>query len=305
MIRFAVITDVQYGNLDSSGERVYRESISKFLSAAGEIAAEKVPFTLQLGDASQSDWENHLAVKELFDVAERAGVNWKHVLGNHDLLVPDEKKPEIYANFGLKKPGYYDFVAEDPDDDSNVWRFIILNGNEISSYASETSEEREKAKEERNRWKLTNGNLPQEWNGSVSPKQLQWLENRLKLATKQKENVLVCSHFPLFASSQTLDSDRAKLASLFNLDIYYYNLGVSTWNGSEILATIDKYRCVKGYLAGHLHEGSYGVRKNVAHITFKGIVETTPNAYAFVELRSNSIVVDGKAAQPSYEFTFK
>ena len=67
MIRFAVITDVQYGNLDDLGARTYRESISKFLRAAGEIATEEVLFTLQLGDASQSDWGNHLAIKELFD----------------------------------------------------------------------------------------------------------------------------------------------------------------------------------------------------------------------------------------------
>ncbi|MBR5759119.1 MAG: metallophosphoesterase [Thermoguttaceae bacterium] len=305
MIRFAVITDVQYGNLDDLGARTYRESISKFLRAAGEIATEEVLFTLQLGDASQSDWENHLAIKELFDIAEKAGIKWKHVLGNHDFLVDNEKKPDLYADFGLEKPGYYDFVVNDPEDDSNVWRFVVLNGNEISTYASETPEEREKAEKERSHWKLANGNLPADWNGSVSPRQLQWLESRLKLATKQKEKTLVCSHFPLFANSKTLDSDRTRLASLLDVGIYYFNLGVSTWNGKQILDILDKYPCVKGYLAGHLHEGSYGVRKKVAHITFKGIVETVPNAFAFVKLSSNSIIVEGKEAQPSYEFRFK
>ena len=117
MIRFAVITDVQYGNLDDLGARTYRESISKFLRAAGEIATEEVLFTLQLGDASQSDWENHLAIKELFDIAEKAGIKWKHVLGNHDFLVDNEKKPDLYADFGLEKPGYYDFVVNDPEDE--------------------------------------------------------------------------------------------------------------------------------------------------------------------------------------------
>ncbi len=305
MIQFAVMTDVQYGNLDSLGARTYRESFSKFLSATGEIAVEKVPFTLQLGDSSQSDWTNHLAMKELFFVAERAGVRWKHVLGNHDFLVADENKPKLYADFGLKKPGYYDFVVDDPEDKSNVWRFIVLNGNEISVYAAETKEEREKAEEERKRWKLANGDLPAEWNGSVSTRQLQWLENRLKLAVKQKEKVLVCSHFPLFANSKTLDSKRTRLASLFDVGVYYFNLRVSTWNGKQILDILDKYACVKGYLAGHLHEGSYGVRKNVAHITFKGIIEARPNAFAFVKLKPNSIVVDGRASQPSYEFHFK
>ena len=305
MIRFAVIADVQYGNLDILGARNYRESIPKFLRAVGEIASEQALFTLQLGDASQSDWENHLAMKELFDVAEKAGISWKHVLGNHDFLVADEKKRDLYTDLSLEKPGYYDFVVNDPEDDSNVWRFVVLNGNEISSYAAETTAEREKAKEERNRWKLADGNLPADWNGSVSQQQLQWLESRLKLAAKQKEKALVCSHFPLFANSKSLDSDRTRLASLLDVGIYYFNLGVSTWNGKQILDILDKYPCVKGYLAGHLHEGSYGVRKNVAHITFKGIVETIPNAFAFVKLTSNSIIVEGKEAQPSYEFHFK
>ncbi|MBP5621952.1 MAG: metallophosphoesterase [Thermoguttaceae bacterium] len=305
MIRFAVIADVQYGNLDILGARNYRESIPKFLRAVGEIASEQALFTLQLGDASQSDWENHLAMKELFDVAEKAGISWKHVLGNHDFLVADEKKRDLYPDLSLEKPGYYDFVVNDPEDDSNVWRFVVLNGNEISSYAAETTAEREKAKEERNRWKLADGNLPADWNGSVSQQQLQWLESRLKLAAKQKEKALVCSHFPLFANSKSLDSDRTRLASLLDVGIYYFNLGVSTWNGKQILDILDKYPCVKGYLAGHLHEGSYGVRKNVAHITFKGIVETIPNAFAFVKLTSNSIIVEGKEAQPSYEFHFK
>ena len=68
-------------------------------------------------------------------------------------------------------------------------------------------------------------------------------------------------------------------------------MGVSTWNGQEILDVLDKYDCVKAYFAGHLHEGSYGVRKNVMHVTFKGIVETSPNTYAFVKLSPNSIEV--------------
>ncbi|MBR4751048.1 MAG: metallophosphoesterase [Thermoguttaceae bacterium] len=298
MIRFAVIADVQYGNLDTLGERTYRESLPKFLAAAGEIAAENVLFTLQLGDASQSDWENHLGIKELFEVAEKAGIKWKHVLGNHDFLVADEKKPQLYTDFGLEKPGYYDFVVDDPDDDSNVWRFVVLNGNEISLYAAETPEERKKAEEERNRWKLPNGGLSADWNGAVSPRQLQWLENRLELATKQNEKALVCSHFPLFANSgDGTDSQ--------DDGVYYFERGWSVWNGKQILDVVDKYPCVKGYLAGHLHEGSYGVRKNVAHVTFKGIVQTVPNCYAFVNLTSDSIIVEGRAAQASYKFHFK
>ena len=305
MIRFAVIADVQYGDLDDSIGRFYRASLSKYLLAAGEIAAEKVAFVLQLGDASQTAWANHAAVCELFKVGEEAGITWRHVLGNHDFLVPDEKKDQLYADFGLEKPGYYDFPVKDPDDPENAWRFIVLNGNEISEYAAQTDEERERAKEERKRRKLANGELPHNYNGSVSQRQLQWLDERLQSATQNKEKAIVCSHFPLFANSKSLDSKRTRLASLVSMGIYYSQMGVSTWNGQEILDVLDKYDCVKAYFAGHLHEGSYGVRKNVMHVTFKGIVETSPNTYAFVKLSPNSIEVEGRDAQPSFQFDFE
>lgn len=304
MIRFAVISDVQYGDLDSSANRSYRESLSKFLLATGEILIEKPSFVIQLGDASQSGWHNHTAILELFKVAEKHGITWKHTLGNHDFLVPDSMKQQIYKNFGLNVKGYYDFLVEDSHDANNLWRFIVLNGNEISTYAATTPEEKKFAEEERKRWQTLNDVLPQSWNGSVSIEQLQWLENKLTMAEKNQEKVIICSHFPLFAKSQSLNSKRSKLASLLNLDIYYSNLGISVWNGDEIFNILDKHDCVKGYLAGHLHEGSYGIRNNVAHITFKGMVENTPNAYAFVELTPTSIIVDGRSTQPSYRFDF-
>ena len=304
MIRFAVITDSQYGDLDDAIGRSYRQSISKLLLAMGEIAAEKPMFTLQLGDASQENWSNHLAVKELFQLGEKSGITWRHALGNHDFLVPDQYKPQLYSDFGLNSDGYYDFVVEDPEDATNVWRFVVLNGNEISVYAAQNDEQRKLANEERERWKLADGSLPAAWNGSVSSKQLKWLESVLQKATEQKEKVVVCSHFPLFAKSKSMTGKQTKAASLFDLDVYYFSLGISTWNGKEVLDALDKYDCVKGYFAGHLHEGSYGVRKNVAHVTFKGIVETTPNAYAFVTLTPDSIIVDGREAQQSYKHTF-
>ena len=305
MIRFAALADLQYGDLDETIGRTYRASIEKFLLSVGEISCADVPFILNLGDSWQSDWSNALAMRELFKVAEtHAGIAWRHVLGNHDFHVAKEKKSQVYDLLGLEKPGYYDFTVMDPEDATNRWRFLVLNGNEISTYAAETPAERKLAEEARERWKLSNGKLPAEWNGLISTAQLEWLERKLQASDESGENVAVCSHFPLYAKSKSLDSDRTRLASLVNLDVYYFNLGISTWNGSELLAIMDRHSCVKAYLAGHLHEGSYGVRNNVAHITFKGVVETPENCYAYVELQKNAIIVDGRFAQPSYRYEF-
>jgi len=303
MIRFASIADLQYGNLDTIGNRYYRESFSKFLISAGEFVRADVEFVMNFGDTIQSDYSNNLAMVELFRLAEKHGVTWRHVLGNHDFLVEDAQKPQIYTNLGLEKPGYYSFSISDKEDASNKWRFVVMNGNEISEYAAETDEERAAARREREARKLADGSLPYEWNGSVSRKQLDWLDAQLKEAETSGENAAVCSHFPLFASSKSLQS-RSKLAAIVDLGIYYSDMGVSTWNGREILEVLDKHACVRAYLAGHLHEGSYGVRQNVAHITFNGTVEANPYAYAFVELTSKSIEVKGFGTQPSYKREF-
>ena len=307
MIRFAAIADVQYGDLDETIGRAYRESIQKFLICAGEISRMQPLFAMNFGDSWQSGLENALAMKELYEVAAKYGkIEWRHILGNHDFHVPDANKPDVYRFLNLEKPGYYDFQVVDEEDAENRWRFVVLNGNEISTYAAENDEERKAAKEERERRRIPvkNNALPDSYNGSLSPRQLQWLDERLAFAEKEKENAIVCSHFPLFAKSRSIDSDRAKLARIANFDVYYYNLGVSTWNGAELLEIIDRHPNVRGYFAGHLHEGSYGVRNNVAHVTFKGIVENKPYCWAAVELTKSEIIVTGYGAQPSYRLRF-
>lgn len=305
MIRFAIMTDIQYADLDDWQQRAYRNSLSKFLLATGEIARNNVSFVLQLGDASQEGWENHSAMLELFKVTEKNGISWRHVLGNHDFLVPNEKKSLLFTNFNLPPKGYYRFQLKDSQDVNNKWQIIVLNGNEISFYSAKSSEEIETAQKEREKWRLSNGSLPKSWNGSVSTQQLEWLETQLKIAEANRENVIICSHFPLYAKADSIKRFKNILGSLLDIDVYYSRLGISTWNGDEILAIMDKYSCIKGYFAGHLHEGSFGIRNNVAHVTFKGIVENIPNAYSFVELTPKSIIIKGCEAQTSYQFNFE
>ena len=303
MIRFGAIADLQYADRDDAIGRSYRASIGKFLEAAGTFAAEKVPFVLQLGDATDGGLKNYLAVQELFDVSEKNGVVWRHVLGNHDWGVPDERKKSVCADFNAGDNGYYDFTAVDPNDAANRWRFVVLNGNEISEYAASTDEERAEAKRRREAIRLPNGSSPASWNGAVADAQLGWLDERLADAEKNGEKAVVCSHFPLYAQTRSLKK-RAAAAILPNLDLYFTSLGVSTWNGSAILDVLDRHSCVKAFFAGHLHEGGFGVRKNVAHVTFNGAVEAPRNAFAFVELHPDRIVVEGRADQPSYEHRF-
>lgn len=305
MIRFAAISDIQYADMDSTDGRDYRASYNKFLEAAGEIAAASVDFAINLGDSFQEKWENALSIRQLFEISQDKGkIHWLHVLGNHDFLIPNENKKEIYSLFNLSKPGYYEFAPQDSEDSNNKWRMLVLNGNEISSYAAENADERNFAQSEREKHRLADGSLPKDFNGAISTQQLNWLDDRLQYATSQGENVLIASHFPLYASSKSLTGNRGRLASLLNMGIYYSDLGVSTWNGQEILSLLDRYKCVRCFIAGHLHTGSYGVRNNVAHVTLRGVIETSPNAFCFIELHPNQIKLNGIGAQPSYKHAF-
>ena len=50
-----------------------------------------------------------------------------HALGNHDFDVADEYKAKVPERMGMKSK-YYDFKVEG-------WRFIVLDGNDVSFHA--------------------------------------------------------------------------------------------------------------------------------------------------------------------------
>ena len=116
MIRFAAIADVQYGDLDETIGRAYRESIQKFLICAGEISRMRPLFAMNFGDSWQSGLENALAMKELYEVAAKYGkIEWRHILGNHGMthaslptLSDEDAKKEIMSlhDYVMENYGY-------------------------------------------------------------------------------------------------------------------------------------------------------------------------------------------------------
>lgn len=83
-------------------------------------------------------------------------------------------------------------------------------------------------------------------------------------------------------------ADSVPLAKI--LPVYFGKLGFSLWNSDELLEVLDRYpNLIKGYWAGHLHEGSYGERAGVPHVTFRGIVESEPNAWAVMEIQGDGV----------------
>ena len=309
MIKFGLFTDMQYADLDDRNGRNYRGSLDRFLQAAGDFNARKLPLVLQLGDAMDRYWSNLTTVSELF---EKTKLHLASVPGNHDFILDDDQKKKVFSLLKIPKPGYYSFhPRQEPGSSGSdpAWRFIVLHGMDISVPAACNDAEREEARKYQEKYRLANGKLPADWNGYMTPRQLTWLDQQLSDADKKHENVLLCSHFPLYARGNSVrdsfrltDNIGGALGNMIDrYPIYYSLMGVSVWNGADLLDIMDRHSCVKAYFAGHLHEGSYGCRKGVHHVTFRGMVETLPNAYAFITLSGNKIIIEGAGKEESRE----
>ncbi|MDO5555033.1 MAG: metallophosphoesterase [Planctomycetia bacterium] len=288
MIRFGLMTDIQYADRNTIGKREYRDSLADTLVACGVFRREKPEFVFHLGDLINDHWDCLTAVLEILRISE---LDMRHVIGNHEYIdVPDDKKKRIVELLGLPESGYYSFTSLDKES-AKTWRFIVLNGSEISLYAADNDHARQEAQACRERYKLPNGQLSADWNGAVSQQQLLWLDEQLALAQSQNENVIILSHFPLF--NQPAGATEKEHFDPNTTDgVYPYQLGDSCWNGHEILAIMDRYDCIRAYFAGHLHEGGFGIRKNVYHVTFEGIVEPG-NAFSIVTLKEDDIDIKG------------
>ena len=267
-IRFGLIADIQYCDCETRGSRFYRNSPEKLDVCIADLNKENVPFVVNLGDLVDRDTE-----KSLDAVLSRLNkLNGKvyNTSGNHDYDgVADNEA--LYARLGMPA-SYYSFIRES-------WRFILLNTNEVSSYANIAgtllAEELEQMMERIRKTGRKNG-AP--YNGGISKKQLEWLENELETAEKKKEKVIVFSHHPLYAAP-----------------------GLTALNDLEILAVLSAFSCIKAVISGHHHPGDFGMYNNIPFITTEGMVETeNENAYGIVEITADRIVLNGKGRTQSY-----
>jgi 3',5'-cyclic AMP phosphodiesterase CpdA len=266
LFTFGVITDVQYCNCDPAGSRYYRSSLAKLREAVGSFRSDSMAFIVDLGDLIERDFESYKPVMEILD---SSGLKVWHVTGNHDYSVDDRLKKRIPQSEGSKE-GYYSFTYE-------TVRFIALNGNEISTYATTNKKVTEAA--EQLILKLKNEGEPNaiDWNGGVSEKQLAWLKNQLDEAALKNEKVIILCHFPVWPQNQ-------------------HNL----LNYGQVLSLLEKYDNVIAWFNGHNHAGNYGNFNLIHFVTLRGMVETEANtSYAEIEIYKNKIWIKGSGREKS------
>ena len=261
LFSFGVVTDVQYADQNNAGTRYYRLSPKKFTEAVATFNQQKVDFILNLGDYIDKNFSSY---DTLNPIADRLKMPHYHALGNHEFSVNDNEKDKILAKENLKKP-YYSVVKKN-------WRFIILNGNDVSLHANRKESMEYKEAEDLLK-KLKAEGLPhaQTYNGAIGKDQLSWLRSELETAQKKKEKVILADHFPLHPDGAT----------------------ELLWNAKEVRTLIESFPNVFAFLNGHVHKSQYMLQNGVHYVTFRGMVELDENAYAIIDVYDDRLEING------------
>lgn len=269
LVSFGLLTDVQYADAEPEGERHYRESIQKLKDAATDLAKEKLPFSLHLGDVIDRDFPSFAAVLPLFG---GLGHPVRHLLGNHDYSIKDAEKDTVVKTLGMPAD-YYSFR-------SNGARFVMLDTNDVSTYKHQEGSAEDLAAEKfMKELSSTSPSNAKPWNGGASPAQLAWLEKELAEADAAKESAIICGHHPLLSEG-----------------------GLQAWNNREILAVIERHPSSRAYLCGHNHAGGEVIQNGIPYITLKSVLhEPGVTAYSVMRLFKDRLVIEGRGREKSRE----
>ena len=261
-IRFGIISDPQYSDIDDMKGREYRKSLEKLDTAIARLNSEDLDFVIQLGDFIDHEFESFAPALKVWEKLKHQSY---HVLGNHDFCVRSPHKQDVLKTLGMEE-AYYSFVLQG-------FRFIALNGNGLSLNAFDEGSEMYKFSEDY--WESLNCES-QWWNGAVDAKQLNWFEEELKEAERAGQSVIVFCHYPLFSKARFV-----------------------LWNSQEVLDLLESYSCVKVWMNGHFHEGAYTRKGNRHFWTVKGMVQFSDATFAVADLSDSKLKVFGFGAEES------
>jgi predicted phosphodiesterase len=259
-IKIGIFADAQYCDDETAINRYYRNSTIKLADCITFFnQTENIDFVVGLGDLIDKDFSSFSKINTILETSEKEVFQ---VIGNHDLSVNKEYIDKVPEQLNLKKT-YYAF-------NKNDWQFIYLDGNDLT-FQSTNPEIVVKA--EKIVKQLTEENKPNahNWNGGIGEKQINWLKEQLSEAEKNKRKVILFCHYPLLP---------------FEAHVL--------WNSEDVLAIINKHKCVKAWINGHNHAGNYAFQNGTHFITMKGMVDSeSENAYSIVTLSDEKIQIEG------------
>ncbi len=122
-----MVSDCQYCNCDPSGTRFYRESPTRLGHAVKILNEHPLDYTIHLGDFIDRDFKSFDSVTPIWKGLKSEKY---HVLGNHDFSIVDSLKPLVFEKMDIEDR-YYSIIR-------NKWRFIVLDGNDLSVHGALT-----------------------------------------------------------------------------------------------------------------------------------------------------------------------
>ena len=268
ILRIGIIADCQYADQPTRGVRHYRLSQQKLSECVDSLNKFELDHVFHLGDLIDQHYESFKAVLPIID---RLRAPHTQVLGNHDFSVEEQHKEAIPQIMGLKAR-YFSMTVKE-------WKFIILDGNDVSLYAwPKHSEHYEQA----NRIYQQQYADRETWNGAIGQSQMLWLNKELEQAEIDGARVILLCHFPVLPEDNHI-----------------------LWNASELVDLVSSYSCVKAWFNGHNHAGGYAEYQGIHFVTFKGMVDTDQNSYATVILGQNKLIVNGIGREEVRELEVK
>ena len=266
--KIGAIADCQYADKDTTGNRIFRSSPEKLTEAVGVMNEFDLSFVVHLGDFIEEDWESYGTLNEI-----TAGLDHplRHVVGNHEYHVADDKKADVHKVLGM--PGrYYSFEHGD-------WVFAVVDGNDLSYHGWPKSSERY-----RESTALHRSQYPDKftWNGAMGEEQIQWLDNLMARADRDGKRVVVFSHFPVFP-----DHD------------------LNLWNADDVSAVFESHPSATAWINGHNHDGAYAERNGIHYITLNAMLDTERNAFSILEFHDDKLLLSGFGRQRDMELTLR
>ena len=273
LFRFGLITDPQYAPVppQPGGTRYYANSLWKLDEALKALNEEPLEFVTTLGDIIDRHWDSFGDILPIYDQLVHPHF---FVLGNHDFEVGNDYLRSVVRTVGLER-AYYDFPG-------GGYRFLVIDGNDISTFAPPAGDpRREIAAERLARLTEAGAENAQSWNGSLSDEQFAWMEERLQAGQGAGERVIVLSHYPVYP------------ANIHNL-----------WDSERIVDLLTSYDNFVAFFNGHNHAGNYGAIGNQHFVNFKGMVETPDQtAYATIGVYEDSIEITGYGLEETRSLT--
>lgn len=270
-LRLGFMTDCQYSALSAAprAKRQYLLSPQKLADAIKVINGFAPHLSFHLGDLIDRDHRSLSVVRPILATLNSPLV---HLLGNHDFEVPQEKRENIWADYGLSAP-YHELVLPG-------WRFLFLDGNQRALHRHAKGSSEYKAL---GAWLSQHAKDPSrklgstaDYNGALGEEQLRWLGARLDEARQARQRVLLFCHYPVLpADPHTL------------------------WDADAVVALVARQPHVMAWINGHNHDGNYLCHNGIHFWNLRGMVDTNENSFALASLTEEALDVRGYGREPN------